>query len=140
MAGNLLPTSSQKTETIMNEFESKVNMLPEDFRVNSTGSNGTIESRILPTINRYLGEDGGYVAIYSRNPDISVYGVGGDIYVVGQIRLQGRYIGRIFHPKGYEGQDISAATTFKELADEVFPRCEGGCWAGGDTGGFLGLH
>ncbi|WP_017306158.1 hypothetical protein [Spirulina subsalsa] len=121
----------------MNESELGVNMLPEDFTVDVTQSDGTVESRILPTVNRYLGEDGGYIAIYSRNPDISVYGVGGGIYVVGQIRLQGRYIGQIFHPMGYEGQDISAATAFKQLADEVFPECEGGCWAGGDTGGFF---
>lgn len=116
--------------------------LPEDFCVyaDGTGSVGTAgwgaEARILPTVNQYRGADGGYVAFYSRDPAKAVYSVGGGIYVIGQIRLQGRYIGRIFHPAGYEHQDISAATEFKELCRKTFG-IEG--WAGGDTGGWFGI-
>lgn len=94
-------------------------MLPEDFRV-------------------YVGE-GGYIAIYSRNASQGVYSVGDDIYVIGQIRLQGKYIGRIFHPAGYEEQDVSAVDEFKRLADENFSGCQGDCCAGGDTGGWFGI-
>lgn len=118
--------------------------LPEDFRV-YTSDRGIVctnasetqefEARILPTVNQYTGEDGGYVAFYSRDPAKAVYSVGGGIYVVGQMRLKGRYIGRIFHPEGYENQDISAAPAFKELCRNTFA-VEG--WAGGDTGGWFG--
>ena len=117
--------------------------LPEDFRVftndrgivgtNSGGIDG-FEERILPTVNQYTGEDGGYVAFYSGNPAKAVYSVGGGIYVVGQIRLKGRYIGRIFHPADYENQDISAVPKFKMLCRQTFG-VEG--WAGGDTGGWF---
>jgi predicted DNA-binding WGR domain protein len=118
--------------------------LPEDFRVYTNGGGvvGThpgegqgFESRILPTVNQYTGNDGGYVAFYSRDAAKAVYSVGGGIYVIGQIRLKGRYIGRIFHPQGYENQDISAAPEFKELCRNTFA-VEG--WAGGDTGGWFG--
>ncbi|MDA0210555.1 MULTISPECIES: hypothetical protein [Desertifilum] len=117
--------------------------LPEDFRVytnggivtNNAGGMQGFEGRILPTVNQYRGEDGGYVAFYSRDPTKAVYSVGGGIYVVGQIRLKGRYKGRIFHPEGYENQDISAAQEFKELCFKTFG-VQG--WAGGDTGGWFG--
>ncbi len=119
--------------------------LPEDFKV-YVGEGSVInhpvpgyQERILPTINRYQGNDGGYIAIYSRNASQGVYSVGGGIYVIGQIRLQGKYIGRIFHPLGYEEQDIRALEEFKRLADENFSVCQGGCWAGGDTGGWFGI-
>ena len=62
-----------------------------------------------------------------------------DYTFVPEIRLQGKYIGRIFHPAGYEGQDISAAEELKQLADETFSACQGDCWAGGDTGGWFGI-
>ncbi len=121
--------------------------LHEDFRVftndrgivstHSSGAEG-FEARILPTVNQYTEADGGYVAFYSRDPAKAVYSVGGGIYVVGQIRLKGRYIGRIFHPAGYENQDISAAPEFKALCRQTFA-VEG--WAGGDTGGwFAGVN
>jgi hypothetical protein len=120
-------------------------MLPEDFRV-YVGEGGVInhpvpsyQEHILPTVNRYRGKDGGYIAIYSHNASQGVYSVGEGIYVIGQIRLQGKYIGRIFHPTGYEGQDISAVEEFKRLADETFSACQGDCWAGGDTGGWFGI-
>ena len=121
-------------------------ILPEDFKV-YVGQNGGVvntaapgyEEKVLPTVNKYMGDDGGYIACYSRNKKGSIYSVGGGIYVMGQIRLQGQYIGRIFHPKGYEHRDISAASEFKDLCNETFPACQGGGWAGGDTGGWFGI-
>ncbi|VXD16800.1 hypothetical protein [Planktothrix paucivesiculata] len=118
--------------------------LPEDFPIfmdnqgifgTSRGEGQGVEPRILPTVNQYKGADGGYVAFYSRDPAKAVYSVGGGIYVVGQIRLKGRYIGRIFHPEGYLNQDISAIPEFKALCRKTFG-VEG--WAGGDTGGWFG--
>ncbi|MGI2904865.1 hypothetical protein [Tolypothrix sp. VBCCA 56010] len=98
------------------------------------------EHKFLPTVNKYMLLDGGYIACYSRNEEGSIYSVGGGIYVVGQIRLQGRYIGRIFHPKGYEGKDISAAQKFKTLCNETFSAARSLCWASGDTGGWFRIQ
>jgi C1A family cysteine protease len=123
------------------------NFLPEDFKV-YIGQNGSVvnypmtgyEERALPTVNRYTGPDGGYIACYSRNEEGGVYSVGDGIYVMGQIRLQGQYINRTFYPKGYENKDISAVQEFKDLCNQTFPACKGGGWAGGDTGGWFGLR
>ncbi len=119
--------------------------LPEDFRVyidpntHAVGNNPLegYEERTLPTVNRYTGEDGGYLAIYSHDASKAVYSVADDIYVVGQVRLKGHYAGRIFHPEGYENMDIGSLDEFKQLAREVFD-IEG--WAGGDTGAWFGLE
>lgn len=121
-------------------------LLPQDFKV-YVGEGRVInhpipgyKELILPTINHYQGQDGGYIAIYSRDPSQSIYGIGEGIYVIGQIRLKGKYKGRIFYPAGYEKQDISAAEEFKQLADEIFGSCQGDYWAGGDTGGWFGIQ
>lgn len=120
--------------------------LPEDFKV-YVSDQGVVNwpapeytEKILPTVNKYMKQDGGYIACYSRNEEGSIYSVGGGIYVMGQIRLQGRYIGRIFHPKGFENKDISAAQEFKDLCNQTFPTARGGGWAGGDTGGWFGIE
>lgn len=97
------------------------------------------EERTLPTVNRYTGPDGGYIAVYSRNKEYAAYSVGDGIFVVGQIRMQGQYVDGIFVPKGYEGKDISADPDLKALCDATFPE-SAPCWAGGDTGGWFGLR
>lgn len=108
----------------------------EDGNVLNEPAEG-FEQYTLPTLNHYLGEDGGYVAFYTRDEARGIYSIGDGIFVVGLIRLKGRYIGRIFHPEGYEGKDISAAAEFKQMCREAFG-VEG--WAGGDTGGWFGLE
>ncbi|MBY3179484.1 C1 family peptidase [Rhizobium leguminosarum] len=121
------------------------NFLPEDFKV-YVGADGGVsympgpqrQERTLPTINRYWGPDGGYVAVYSRLADHAVYSVGDGIYVVGQIRLQGAYVGRRFVPKGYEGKDISVAPDMKAICDQAFPGSAPNR-ASSDTGGWFGL-
>jgi hypothetical protein len=122
-------------------------LLPEDFRVYVSAEGGVVNwaapeytEKILPTVNKYMKRDGGYIACYSRNEKGSIYSVGGGIYVMGQIRLKGRYIGRIFHPQGFEGKDISAVQKFKTLCNQTFPAARSGGWAGGDTGGWFGIQ
>jgi hypothetical protein len=98
------------------------------------------QSRTLPTVNHYVGADGGYVALYTRNPELAVYSVGGGIYVAGQLRIKGRYVGRIFWPEGYEvGSNITQDPEILALCARYFPKAAGQVWVGGDTGGFLGL-
>jgi hypothetical protein len=131
----------------MQSSNPQYNFLPEDFKV-YVGLNGDVinypasgyEERILPTVNNYKGSDGGYIACYSHNQEGGIYSVGENIYVIGQIRLQGQYINRIFYPHGYENQDIGAIQEFKDLCNQTFPACKEGGWAGGDTGGWFGLR
>lgn len=95
----------------------------------------------LPTVNHFTGVPGCYVACYANDNPYAVYSVGGAIGVVGQIRVPGRYEGRIARPEGYETADISAEPSFKQLCAEAFPEAcgKGQCWAGGDTGGWFGI-
>ncbi len=60
------------------------------------------EERTLPTVNKFIGYPGCYVAAYSRRKEKRVYSVGGDIYVMGQVRVPGSYQERICLPVGYE--------------------------------------
>ncbi len=138
----LLSVFSQTVASQMTDY-----LLPEDFRVYVSAEGGVINrpapgyrEKILPTINKYMKRDGGYIACYSRNQAGSIYSVGDGIYVMGQIRVKGRYIGRIFHPQGYEGKDISGAKKFKTLCNQTFPAARSGGWAGGDTGGWFGIQ
>jgi hypothetical protein len=122
-------------------------LLPADYRV-YVFHGGVVNHPVpgghpvvLPTANRYGGPDGGYIACYSHRAQGSVYPVGRDIYVMGQVRLRGEYDGRIFQPEGYRGRDISAAPKFGQICREAIAACgSGGCWAGGDTGGWFGVQ
>ncbi len=95
----------------------------------------------LPIINHYNGtKNSVYIAVYSHNESGSIYPVGGGIYVMGLIRVEGNWNGRIAEPKGWEGKDISASDAFKKLAIMYFPACKKDGWVGGDTGGFFGIE
>jgi hypothetical protein len=94
----------------------------------------------LPTDSSFKDAPGCYVACYTHDANAGVYGVGGDIYVAGQVRVPGRYDARICVPSGYEGKDISRAQDFSALCAQKVAACGNGCWAGGDTGGWFGLQ
>lgn len=121
-------------------------LLPEQYTV-YTGYNKVVNNpvpgmkkKILPTVNYHDENPGCYLACYSKRRENSVYGVGGGIFVMGQVRVSGYYKGRVCQPRGYEDQDVSAAGEFKRLCAESFPKaCGQGCWAGGDTGGWFGI-
>ncbi len=121
-------------------------LLPEDFRVwaaNDMVVNHPVcgfEEIILPTYNDYMGPDGGYVAIYTRDPVAGLYSVGGGIYVMGQIRVQGYYSGRIFVPTGYQlGDNITRDANILEACKMYIPEMKNDYWVGGDTGGWFGI-
>lgn len=95
--------------------------------------------RRVPVWNRYRGSGGGYVACYTHDLARGAYRVAPDIAVVGLVRLAGAYQGRIFQPDGYRDRDISALARFKAICSRALRACRGDrCWAGGDTGGFVG--
>lgn len=122
-------------------------MLPEDFRVYTDGDlilNHPFpggEEKILPTYNHYTGKGGGYVAIYTKEKESGVYSVGNGIYVVGQVRVEGNYDGRIFLPTGYSlGDDITQDPAIIKICEQYFPKMAGKMWIGGDTGGWFGIQ
>jgi cellobiose phosphorylase len=54
-------------------------LLPEDFRVYVSDEGGVVNwatpgytEKILPTVNKYMLRDGGYIACYSRNEEGSI--------------------------------------------------------------------
>ena len=121
-------------------------ILPERFRVYVSGNTVInhpqpgFKERVLPTVNDFRGAPGCYVACYSHDAHQSIYGVGGNIYVMGQVRVPGHYEGRVCLPDRYGHADISAAPGIKELCKASIPACGNGCWGGGDTGGWFGVH
>lgn len=110
-----------------------------DFGVVNNGKAGG-KKAFLPTVNIFKGTPGCYVACYSRNKQGAVYGVGGGIFVHGQVRVSGSYAARICKPQAFENADISAGKKFKALCNASVATCKDGCWAGGDTGGWFGLQ
>ena len=132
-------------ETFFEEVANK-GLLPEDFEVYTNG-NAVInhpaygfQARTLPTVNHYTGARGGYVAIYSRQNEGSIYSTGGGINVMGQVRIPGHYEGRIFVPEGYElGDNITQDEKILEICKQYFPHLED-FWVGGDTGGWFGIQ
>lgn len=122
-------------------------LLPEAFPIYTDGTTvlnhpqpGFIEA-FLPTVNLYKGAPGCYVACYSHQRENAVYSVGDNIYVMGQVRVAGKYTGRVCEPINFSGKDISANAFFKAMCTEKIEACKPNhCWAGGDTGGWFGLQ
>jgi len=69
---------------------------------------------------------------------------GGKFPVVGFIEnIPGHYEGRVFKPRGHEGDDLGVSVYFKMMCHERFPDVcpsDADCWAGGDTGGYYGFE
>lgn len=137
--------SEKKRSPYENDKTSKVYMLPEDFKVYVKGNQVVnqyydgFDERVLPVKNHYKGVDGGYVALYTRKKEGSVYSVGGGIYVIGMVRVKGKYIGRVFYPEGYqEGANITQDKAILEICHNYFPSHRGALWIGGDTGNWYG--
>ena len=84
--------ANQSKQLPLNEIMTQY-LLPENFKVYVKGESVInhpapgYKERVLPTVNKYMGNDGGYIACYSRNQEGSIYSVGDGIYVMGQIRL-----------------------------------------------------
>lgn len=122
-------------------------LLPETFTVYTDGTSvinhpaDGFAEKSLPTINLYKGNPGCYIACYSHQKENGIYSVGDNIYVLGQVRVAGKYNERVCEPTNYAGKDISADATFKTICTEKIPSCVGNhCWAGGDTGGWFGIQ
>lgn len=122
-------------------------ILPESFVVYVNGTTVldhpevNFTEKALPTTNLYKGIPGCYIACYSQQEQNAVYPVGNRIYLMGQVRIAGKYAGRHCEPTNFAGKDISANDIFKTICNEKIKACEGAhCWAGGDTGGWFGIQ
>ena len=93
----------------------------------------------LRTINLYTKDDGCYVLVYSHDPRGSAYPTARHAYVLGQIRVRGRYEGRICVPDGDDNVDLATDAKLRQLTNHLFPDHPGGTWPGGDTGGWFGV-
>ena len=135
------------TSTIAEVADPTQALLPETLIVYTDGatvinhpSMGFTE-KSLPIINLYKGTPGCYIACYSHQKDNAAYSVGENTYVMGQVRIAGRYNARICEPINFEGKDISGDVIFKTMCKEKITSCGNGqCWAGGDTGGWFGVQ
>lgn len=136
------PVVEETTNSEENIFWYDKHFLPDNYNVYSDGKSMIVnqpypglKKRILKNDNSFKGIPGCYIACYSRDKANSVYPVGGDIYVMGQIRVPGNYINRICQPQGYVNKDISAEQYFKTMCFKSHKNCktESSCWAGGDT-------
>ena len=89
----------------------------------------------------YSGFEGCYLACYSTDETDSVYPISPEIFVKGQVRVEGDYQGNICRPKAHPTEDISSLQIYKDYCAEYIPSCStGNCWGGGDTGGWFGLQ
>lgn len=121
-------------------------LLPEPFIIYTDGSAALnhpqtgFTAAVLPTINLYKGTPGCYIACYSHQRANSIYPIE-NVYVMGQVRVAGKYAGRVCEPTNFAGKDISGNDVFKTICSEKIEGCKGAhCWAGGDTGGWFGIQ
>lgn len=122
-------------------------ILPEFYAVYTEGTTVInhpeigFEERTLPTTNLYKGTPGCYIVCYSHQKEGGAYAVGDDVYVMGQVRVAGKYKDRVCEPTNFAGKDITNDPTFIAICAEKVATCANNhCWAGGDTGGWFGLQ
>jgi hypothetical protein len=137
-----MPPVPGKTDTDDSIPFSDKRILPDRYTVYTDGVSKVINRPLqgykkvtLTNDNSFKGVPGCYIACYSRIRKGSTYPVGGGIFVMGQIRVPGGYVGGICRPTENEWDDISAMQKYKTLCGERLRNCpdNDSCWAGGDT-------
>lgn len=122
-------------------------LLPDPFRIYE--QNGVLlnhsypgYSKIqLPANSDYSSVPGCYIVCYSHDKQSGVYGVDANTYVNGLVRVAGYYHNRICLPDGEIYPDISKLGWFDHLCSEKLRSCiYNDCWAGNDTGAWLGIR
>ncbi|MEH2038631.1 hypothetical protein [Nostoc sp.] len=131
------PFIISKLESLIQEGE-----VPQSYVSQILDPNKSIlpKTFYLPTVSDFKGYPGCYIAAYSRQK--IGHPVGNNVYVVGQVRVPGHYEEKNCEPKGHEGKKIDSLDDFKKLFDRELPQtCKNkNCWAGKETGGFLGSN
>lgn len=105
------------------------------------GPTNDSSAKILPTINWYRGQEGCYIACYSHKSNSAVYGISSGIFVMGQIRIPGKYVSRNCVAQHDDSQN-ALPEKWPELCSHLLPdQCPNlSCWGGGDTGGWFGIQ
>lgn len=121
-------------------------LLPNQFSVFTDGKKvinhyfpGFVE-RVIRVDNSYQENPGCYITCYTHNPRGTAYLASGNIYAMGMIRIPGSYKENICQPTGSATENTSASQDLKNLCNLKFKNCmwsQSGCWAGGDTGGWM---
>jgi hypothetical protein len=96
-------------------------------------------AKIIPNINLFRNAPGCYLACYSTDVHKGVYPVSSDAYLVGQIRVEGQYQGKVCYPKDITQPFFSDEKSLTELCSKSFKCIGNSCWAGGTTGQWFGL-
>ncbi|MCE2993357.1 MAG: hypothetical protein ACK5WS_04530 [Alphaproteobacteria bacterium] len=118
-------------------------ILPEETRMYLSESGDLAEVQIdssyreivVPMINYYKGEGGCYLVCYSVDSDHSAYPLGNGNYVVGQIRMDGKYFGSKCVSKvavNFDAMDVC----HDFFSNQCFANS---CWIGSETGAWFGL-
>ena len=119
--------------------------MPSAFSTNIDESNpmlihGSSKEMFASKYIDFKGMPACYLACYSDHQDNAIYSVGNNIYVMGDIRVSGKYKGSVCEPTNFKDKDISKDATFKHLCSKKIKACKGGlCWVGGDTGDWFGI-
>lgn len=120
-------------------------LLPNPFPVYTNGNvvinhayPGFVKKE-LPINNDYNKNPGCYMACYSHDGKNAVYAVSKNIFVLGMIRIPGKYSKRICIP------DITPKQNYQNyplptICNRSFKSCGNSCWVGGDTAGFYGIQ
>ena len=122
-------------------------LLPNPLRIFTDGTTiinhpaKNFTKKLLPINNDFKDYPGCYIACYSHQETDSIYSVSNDIHVMAQIRVPGKYNNRICEPTLFTGNDISKSKAFSDICSSKIKACKNThCWAGGDTGGWLGIQ
>lgn len=130
------------TTTLAESIDPNTALLPSPFPVytnNKIVINHPQEGftkKLLPTNNDYTGHPGCYIACYSHQQKNSIYPVGKDIYVMGQVRLPGNYFNRVCVVNPTQEKLMSPT----ESCNQKISSCHNHCWSGGDSGGWFGIQ
>lgn len=96
-------------------------------------------AKYIPNVNLFINSPGCYIACYSSSPNNAVYPVSPDAYLIGQIRVEGKYQGQICYPKDVTQTIFNNDPTLTTLCSKTFKCIGDSCWAGGTTGQWFGL-
>lgn len=108
-------------------------VLPDDFKVYYSKKLGVANKPFkggkeftIPTNNEYKDAPGCYVTCLSNQAKEDAIPVPGTkTYLIGQVRVEGRYRDGLCIPKGYESKDARKSTEIKEKCEQSFPtKCE----------------
>ena len=122
LGGLLIGLSLLSQEEVGNRF-----LLPEDFKVYA-GNHGVVNhpvqgltEKTLTTRNLFQKTPGCYIACYSRDPEKGIYSVGDGIFVMGQIRVKGKYDERVANPINSKTKTSAPNKNSKIYVISIFP-------------------